>query len=98
MRGYLTFAALLIVGLSGLQARASEIVHTFRCEDGATFEAAFENSTNSAFVIFQGRLHHLHQLRSGSGIRYAGDDAEFWEHQGKVDLEVGGSLRTCAGG
>lgn len=56
---------------------------------------------HGAAVISVGKYRYvLPPARSASGARYADDDVEFWEHQGRASLlgAAGGPYRDCVVG
>ena len=63
---------------AGWAAEGSTIKAAFRCEDGTTFDATFDNEAETLTVVFtDGPSVLLKQGMSGSGIRYEGSGYEF---------------------
>jgi len=59
------------------------------CENGATLQIVWLKE--KAKVSFNGEDWILPQALSGSGARYADEEREVWEHQGKLRITVGKS-------
>ncbi len=75
-------------------------VFTFYCSDDFTFTMQYSSDKEYAQLRLSGVEHILSRAPSGSGARYVGidNDAEFWEHQDEVRLQLPGmsDATTCS--
>lgn len=59
---------------------------------GKTLEMKFNNSNNTASLVFNGKTIELKADPTASGIRYSNTDYVFSEHQGKIELLKDGKI------
>ncbi|MBD8389362.1 MliC family protein [Dysgonomonas sp. BGC7] len=60
--------------------------------EGKTLEMKFDNSNNTASLVFNGKIIELKADPTASGIRYSNTDYMFSEHQGKIELQKNGKI------
>ncbi len=60
--------------------------------EGKTLEMKFDNSNNTASLVFNGKIIELKADPTASGIRYSNRDYVFSEHQGKIELQKNGII------
>jgi uncharacterized protein len=73
-------------------------VVTYDCPaDAGTLTAQFYNQLDpkTAVLDWKGNRVILFIQESGSGARYARQGSEYWEHQGEVTLDLGGTKFVC---
>ena len=73
-------------------------VVTYDCPaDAGTLTAQFYNELDpkTAVLDWKGNRVILFIQQSGSGARYARQGSEYWEHQGEVTLDLGGTKFVC---
>lgn len=61
-------------------------------QQGKVLEVAFNNSKQTATLVWQGETIDLKQDRMASGIKYSNPAYEFTEHQGTLTLKKGGNV------
>jgi membrane-bound inhibitor of C-type lysozyme len=71
---------------------------TFRCDDGSTMAATFDNAPDPATVLLVrgGQTFTLPQAMSASGARYVGDHVEFWNKGRDATVDWQGSRLECS--
>ncbi|OBJ79609.1 hypothetical protein A9W97_30040 [Mycobacterium gordonae] len=73
-------------------------VVTYNCPaDAGTLTAQFYNQLDpkTAVLYWKGVRVILFLQPSGSGARYGRQGSEYWEHQGEVNLDLGGTKFVC---
>ncbi len=73
-------------------------VVTYNCPaDAGTLTAQFYNQLDpkTAVLDWKGVRVILFIQPSGSGARYGRQGSEYWEHQGEVNLDLGGTKFVC---
>lgn len=79
-------------------ATAQPPVVAYRCPaDAGPLTAQFYNQFDppTAVLSWKGAQQILFQQPSGSGARYGRQGSEYWEHQGEVMLDLGGTKFVC---
>ena len=74
-------------------------VMTYHCPaDSGPLTAQFYNQFDppTAVLNWKGSQQILFLLPSGSGARYGRQGSEYWEHQGEVSLDLGGTKFVCS--
>jgi uncharacterized protein len=82
---------------SGQLTAPTPVVFVCKGQESQPFTIAFYNQTDpkSAVVTMGNRQAVVLSSPSGSGARYSGPDAEFWEHQGEATVTWGKDKFTC---
>lgn len=85
-----------VAELHQIAASAPRLVE-YTCEGSdLPFTARFRDGDRpSAVFMLGGDRVEVPLARSGSGARYAGEGVEYWEHQGKANVEFLGTRLTC---
>ena len=82
------------------QATSADLIGpvTFRCDDGSTIEATFDNAPTpaTARLVRGGQQEVLPQAVSASGARYLGDDVEFWNKGRDATVNWQGTSLQCS--
>ncbi|BDE13812.1 MULTISPECIES: MliC family protein [Mycobacterium] len=79
-------------------ATAAPPVVNYDCPaDAGTLSAQFYNDFDpkTAVLDWKGNRVILFLQQSGSGARYGRQGSEYWEHQGEVTLDLGGTKFVC---
>jgi membrane-bound inhibitor of C-type lysozyme len=95
-----------VVFTEGNQARAEseaerqvKIVHTYKCNDGSSFRARFDNTGNFFIAILDlGQAFEIPLIEtvSGSGSRYSNDDYTLQTKGEEAVLTKQGNISVCS--
>lgn len=95
----LIVSALLAIGLLGCSppiGKQSEVLAlnsvVFYSELGGSIQAVYSDEGYVQLTFDDGRSLVLQQVVSGSGARYQGHSAEWWEHHGEAVYKVNGQI------